>query len=535
GSQSVINQKDELTGEITTIDYQDVVGNMIQNANTHNLNATIDFGRFYKTLKLDKLLLKGTKKSPVKKASLKKNASFGRKILKGTYDILTSVKRGKISYSQNNGTLLQGYKPSVGFLGRNNYAGGTAPSLGFVFGSQTAILNTAIENGWLVTRTSQTDKKQPYYSKNYGKTAYKKLDYTLSVKPFKNLTIDLRANKIHTSNLNQQLDVISDGAGGFEQDPKIKAFETGNYSTSHFMMGTIFTNNDALYDTFLANRATISERLSAASKLPNTPDAGYKITGQQVMLPAFVAAYSGINASKVSTNVFKNIPIPNWTLRFNGLMQYKWFKKSFSSFTVSHGYKSSYTIGNYTNNLQYDTSVATNTNNSGNYQSELLLSSATLIDEFSPLVKVDFRMKNSFSFKGEIRRDRSLTLNFNNNTLTDVKGTEYVVGFGYKIKDVKFVTKFTGKKQTVKGDINLRADVSLRDNLTLIRSVDKENSQITGGEKLLGLKFIADYNLSSSLTASFYYNHQTFKYAVSTTFPRQSINAGINIIYNLGN
>ncbi|SOS58155.1 T9SS outer membrane translocon Sov/SprA [Tenacibaculum finnmarkense] len=535
GSQSVINQKDELTGEITTIDYQDVVGNMIQNANTHNLNATIDFGRFYKTLKLDKLLLKGTKKSPVKKASLKKNASFGRKILKGTYNILTSVKRGKISYSQNNGTLLQGYKPSVGFLGRNNYAGGTAPSLGFVFGSQTAILNTAIENGWLVTRTSQTDKKQPYYSKNYGKTAYKKLDYTVSVKPFKNLTIDLRANKIHTSNLNQQLDVISDGAGGFEQDPKIKAFETGNYSTSHFMMGTIFTNNDALYDTFLANRATISERLSAASKLPNTPDAGYKITGQQVMLPAFVAAYSGINASKVSTNVFKNIPIPNWTLRFNGLMQYKWFKKSFSSFTVSHGYKSSYTIGNYTNNLQYDTSVATNTNNSGNYQSELLLSSATLIDEFSPLVKVDFRMKNSFSFKGEIRRDRSLTLNFNNNTLTDVKGTEYVVGFGYKIKDVKFVTKFTGKKQTVKGDINLRADVSLRDNLTLIRSVDKENSQITGGEKLLGLKFIADYNLSSSLTASFYYNHQTFKYAVSTTFPRQSINAGINIIYNLGN
>ncbi|WCC45021.1 hypothetical protein PJW08_01785 [Tenacibaculum finnmarkense] len=76
--------------------------------------------------------------------------------------------------------------------------GGTAPSLGFVFGSQTAILNTAIENGWLVTRTSQTDKKQPYYSKNYGKTAYKKLDYTVSVKPFKNLTIDLRANKIHT-------------------------------------------------------------------------------------------------------------------------------------------------------------------------------------------------------------------------------------------------------------------------------------------------------------------------------------------------
>lgn len=254
------------------------------------------------------------------------------------------------------------------------------------------------------------------------------------------------------------------------------------------------------------------------------------------MLPAFIAAYSGNSPNSVSTGIFKNIPIPNWTLRYNGFMKYKWFKKNFSSFTLSHGYKSSYTIGNYSNNLQYDSNNReTNTNTSGNYQPELLISSATLIDEFSPLIKVDFRMKNSVSFKGEIRRDRSLTLNFNNNTLTDVKGTEYVLGFGYKIRDVKFVTRFTGKKETLKGDINLRADISLRDNLTLIRSVDEENSQITGGEKLFGLKFIADYNLSSNLTASFYYNHQTFEYAVSTTFPRQSINAGINLVYNLGN
>ncbi len=526
------------------VSYTDVVGNMIQNANTHNLNTNIDFGRFYKVLGLDKLLLKGTRKKSVKKgtvalgakkgtqkAKLKKSASFGQKVMKGFYDVLTSVKRAKISYSQNNGTLLQGYKPSVGFLGRDSYSGSSAPTFGFVFGSQTDILNTAIENGWLVTRTSQDDENQPYYSKNYGKTNYKKLDYNISVKPFKNLTIDLRGNRIQTSNLNQQLDVISDGNGGFHQDPNIKPFETGNYSISHFMLGTIFTDNETLYQNFLDYRSTIANRLATTSQ----PVAGFKESGQQVMLPAFIAAYSGNSPNSVSTGIFKNIPIPNWTLRFNGLMKYKWFKKNFSSFTLSHGYKSSYTIGNYTNNLQYDSDNLTNTNTSGNYQPENLISSATLIDEFSPLMKVDFRMKNSFSFKGEIRRDRSLTLNFNNNTLTDIKGTEYVVGFGYKIRDVKFVTHFTGKKETLKGDINLRADISLRDNLTLIRSVDTENSQITGGEKLFGLKFIADYNLSSNLTASFYYNHQTFQYAVSTTFPRQSINAGINLIYNLGN
>ena len=83
-------------------------------------------------------------------------------------------------------------------------------------------------------------------------------------------------------------------------------------------------------------------------------------------------------------------------------------------------------------------------------------------------------------------------------------------------------------------DIPHSEDVSLRDNLTQIRSVDEDNDRISGGQKLFSIKFTADYRLSSSLTASFYYNHQTSKYAISTTFPRQAINAGFNIIYNLG-
>ncbi|CAM1359456.1 T9SS outer membrane translocon Sov/SprA [Tenacibaculum xiamenense] len=543
-SQSpIFNDVGELVGNV-----RDKVGNMIQNANTHNINATVDFGRFYKTLKLDKLLVKKGKKGPVKKGSLKlgadqktdeklklkKNASFGQKALKGLYDVLTSVKRAKISYSQNNGTLLQGYIPSVGFLGRNNYGGGLAPTFGFVFGSQTDILRSAIDNGWLVTR-DPNDPNDTYYNKNYGKNSNKKLDYTVSVKPFKSLTIDLRGNRIEANRLTQQLDVISDGVGGFRQNETIKAFETGDFSISHFMLSTMFTDGETLYQNFRDYRSTIANRLydeTGFTRPTNPDDPAFKENGQQAMLPAFLAAYSGQDPNSVSTSPFKNIPIPNWTLRYNGLMKYKWFKKNFSSFTLTHGYKSSYTIGNYTNNLQYEEGVA---NTSGNFQPNLLISSVTLIDEFSPLIKVDFRMKNSLSFKGEIRRDRSLTLNFNNNTITDINGTEYVFGFGYKIRDVKFVTRFTGKKETLKGDINLRADISLRDNLTLIRSVDESNNQVTGGERLFGIKFLADYNLSKNLTASFYYNHQTFNYAISTTFPRQAINAGLNLVYNLGN
>jgi cell surface protein SprA len=165
---------------------------------------------------------------------------------------------------------------------------------------------------------------------------------------------------------------------------------------------------------------------------------------------------------------------------------------------------------------------------------QIHLSGKTGRVQFSPLIKVDMKMRNSFSLRSEIKRDRTLTLNFNNSTLTDIAGTEYIVGVGYVFKDVKFNTRFTGKKTTLKGDINLRADVSLRDNLTQIRYIDEDNDQISGGQRLFSIKFTADYTLSSNLTASFYYNHQTSKFAISTTFPRQAINGGINLVYNLG-
>jgi cell surface protein SprA len=534
------------------VSIEDKVGNMIQNSNKHNIGATVDFKRFYKTIGLEKLFLTKRKRKlssqnkgvalgskpanqPVK---LKKNASFGKKVLKGTYDVLTSIKRAKFNYTRESGTLLQGFRPSVGFLGRTNYQGSLAPSLGFVFGSQTDMLREAIANNWLVTREEDAN----YFNKNYGRTRSDRFDYNISIKPLKDLTIDLRGDRIKTSNVTQQLDIIKNPGDeiGF-QNTELKAFETGNYSISHFMLGTMFTDGDVLYENFLANREVIAGRVASQTpglpnnSNPNNTDAGYKTNGQQVMLPAFLAAYSGTDANSTSTGIFRNIPLPNWTMRYNGLMKFKWFKKNFSSFTLSHSYKSSYTIANFNNNLQYDKNNLSNTNNSGNYQPELLISSATLIDEFSPLIKVDMKMRNSFSLRGEIKKDRSLTLNFNNNTLTDIKGTEFIFGLGYRIKDVKMVTRITGKKETLKGDVNLRADVSLRDNLTLIRSVDENNNQITGGERLFGLKFLADYNLSSSLRASFYYNHNTFNYAISTNFPRQSINAGFNIVYNLGN
>lgn len=498
--------------------FQEQLGNTIQNANTHNLSVDLDMNKLYRTIGLTSVRKPKTSQVGV-------TQSNNKEWLNSFKNILTSVKKARLSYSENNGTLLPGYVPEIGFLGRDNYSGGLAPTLGFVFGSQIDIRNKAIEKGWLLSR----DVNDPYYNKTYSQTHFEKLDVSVDIKPNNSLDIELLANKIYTSNLSQQLDVVN---GVLDSSAPISEF--GNFSSSFLMIGTAFKNYDQLFEDFKNNRTTIAERIAAQANLSSID--GFGENSQQVMLPAFLAAYGGQSASGVKLSPFRDIPMPNWKVNYKGLMQLKWFKDNFRSFTVSHSYRSLYSITNFSNNLQYSESTAyINKDISGNFYNKLLLSNVNLIEEFSPLIKVDMRMQNSLSFKGEIRKDRAVTLNFNNNTVTQIKGLEYVFGVGYRIKDVPMRFRIADEQTNVKGDINLKLDVSLRDNITLIRSINEENDQITGGQRLLSLKFLADYALSKNLTASVYFDQNASSYAISTTFPRKSIGAGISVRYLIGN
>lgn len=524
--------------------YVSQIGNTIQNANTHNLSVDVDFRKFYKNIKLNKAFTKRRVRKKVKSNTPKtadgKKApertkmvtKKGNKVGKAFVDVLMSVKKARFSYAERNGMLLPGYIPEVGFLGRDNYSGGLAPTFGFVFGSQVDIRQRALENGWLVTR----GVNDPYFNRTYSQTHYNKFDAFIDISPFRDLNIELQANKIYTKDIAQQMDVIT-GATELEPNP---ISEIGNFSMSFNMIRTAFGKDaDETFQQFKDNRAVISQRLNASSGEPIDTDPttnGFGVNSQQVMLPAFVAAYTGKDASSVKTGAFRDVPLPNWTLTYKGLMRFGFFKKNFQSFTLTHGYRSSYSINNYSNNLLYNQADPyAEKDLSGNFYNEKLFSNVNVIEEFSPLVKVDMKMKNSLSLKAEYRKDRALNLNFNNNTLTEIRGKEYIIGAGYRIKDLKMRYKFDGKKKTLKGDLNLKADLTLRDNETLIRDVDQDNEQITGGQRLFSLRFLADYALSKNLTASFYYDQNSSRYAISTSFPRNSFSAGLVIRYTLGN
>jgi cell surface protein SprA len=258
----------------------------------------------------------------------------------------------------------------------------------------------------------------------------------------------------------------------------------------------------------------------------------YGKTQQEVLLPAFFAAYTGQNADRVNLDLFRQIPIPNWNIKYTGLMKNKWFKKQFRRFSVQHGYRASYSINSFQTNLEKQNGAF---DEDGNILPDLILNNVVLTDQFNPLVRLDFEMQNSVSLLAEVRTDRALSLSFDNSLMTEVNGKEYTVGLGYRIKDVQFVTNIGGNKTRLKGDLNLKADVTLRDNLTIIRNLDIDNNQITAGQNLLSVKFTADYALSKQLNALFFYDHSFSQFAVSTAFPQTMVRAGFTLRYNFGN
>ena len=154
---------------------------------------------------------------------------------------------------------------------------------------------------------------------------------------------------------------------------------------------------------------------------------------------------------------------------------------------------------------------------------------------FSPLVKLDMETTNAIRVLAEIRKDRALSLSFDNNLLTEIKGNEYILGLGYRIKDLKISTKIGGKNRLLSSDLNFKADVSYRKNINIIRYLDLDNNQVVAGQDIWAINFKADYALSKNLTALFYYEHTFSEYAISTAFPQTTIRSGVTLRYNFGN
>ncbi|WGK66308.1 cell surface protein SprA [Flavobacteriaceae bacterium YJPT1-3] len=524
------------------------LGNSIENANTHAINGTINMETVYKNIGLEKRKANTNSREARSRAvpqlndpnRAQKPQEAQESGLKGkdkayntAIGLATAIKNIQVNYQENNGIFLPGFLPSIGFIGT------LKPSAGFVFGSQAEVRDLAARKGWLTLYQE--------FNQQYREVENKQLDIQAQLVPLTDLTIDVNLNRIYQESFSES----------YRVDPNSLTYEGlagntfGNFNISTLMIGTAFSKStesfSQVFEEFRSNRLVVAERLArnfyGNDSYPRDESGfpeGFGSTNQSVLIPAFLSAYTGGDASDTKLGAFKDIPLPNWNLKYTGLMKLKWFKKNFKRFSVNHGYNAGYSVTQFNTNLVFDPNTDTDpttaqTDQAGNFLNETLFTAINLVEQFSPLVRLDFEMQNSVQILAELRKDRVLSLSFDNNLLTEIKGNEYKLGVGYRVKDLRFATNFGGKRTILKSDLNLKADFSLRQNQTIIRYLDIDNNQVTAGQDIYGFTFKADYALSKNLTALFYYDHSFATYAISTAFPQTTIRSGITLRYNFGN
>ncbi|WP_241507229.1 T9SS outer membrane translocon Sov/SprA [Aquimarina sediminis] len=537
---------------LKTLDDIPDLGNTVQNANVHTLNGSLDMNTLYKYVGLTKIKA-GRKKANKKDARGSKDGkelsaapnkdtkkkvkrgrsklSAGDKAYNTLIGLVTAVKKVNVNYQQDNGIFLPGYVREPGFVGT------LKPTVGFTFGSQSEIRDIAARNGWL---TLYQD-----FNQQYQEVEGRQINVQASLGLLKGLKIDLSANRNYSETFTENYRVDSD-----LEYRSLTPNVFGNFTVSTLLIKTAFQKSDEFnstaFDDFRENRQIVADRLAtefygspnfprSAEQEPNgySYPIGFGKTNQAVLLPAFLSAYQGKSAENVQKGAFRDIPLPNWDVKYTGLMNLKWFKKRFKRFSVAHGYRANYTINQFQTNLEYQN--RNDVDQAGNFRNPTLYSNINLTEQFSPLARFDMEMKNSVKILLEWKKDRALSLSFDNNLLTEIQGNEYIIGIGYRLKDITFATKISGRKKVLKSDLNLRADVSLRQNETLIRYLDLDNTQVTAGQDIYGIKFTADYSLSKNLTALFFYDHTFSEYSISTAFPQTTIRGGFTLRYNFGN
>lgn len=548
------------------------LGNSVQNSNTHTINSTLDMNNFYRYIGFTKIRPTtqtsrgeagdgsgepggrdgGSGKDGIKLqdpeakeggsslggrntgagdpttggAAGAVSLSTGDKAYNTFVGFVTSVKRIQLNYQENNGIFLPGYTRGVGFVGT------LKPTTAFTFGGQGEVRELAARNGWLTL--------YPEFNEQYTEVESQQLDYQTNIELLPDLKIDLNGNRLYSESFAENY-IINEG-----QYRSLTPNTFGNFNISTILIKTAFASSDEIFsetfEDFRANRLVVADRLAeefyGTTTFERDADGfpvGFGKTNQAVLLPSFLSAYEGSDPGKVKKGILRDFPLPNWDIRYTGLMKIAWFKKNFKRFSIQHGYRAGYTVNQFQTNLDYDRNNPTAVDQAGNFKNKELISNVNLIEQFSPLAKVDFEMQNSIRILAEIRKDRALSLSFANNLLTEIQGMEYIVGLGYRIKDLRIGTNFGGNQQVLRSDLNFKLDLSLRDNKTIIRYLDIQNNQVTAGQTIYGINFIVDYALSKNLTALFYYDHTFSEYAISTAFPQTTIRSGFTLRYNFGN
>ena len=530
---------------------QDSLGHTIQNAQKINWNGQFNMTRLYQKIpflkkvdqkkrKLERQNRRGNRlnlpenkdqaDSSRTKSPKRDGLSFGESMA----SLLMSLKTANLTYSKTQGTLLPGIDSArkSTILGMDPQF--ASPGFGFVLGKQDPNFPyEAAEKGWLI--------KQPNLYQPYSRTKSENMSLRFTFEPVKDMRIEVNMSYDRTEDRSSffRWNPLGgpDSTGAYEDQSPV---QNGSYSTSALMLSTLFKADDEVtfdnevFRNLLANRLGVSQQLGTEEG--TSPDSlgfyeGFGPSSQGVIIGAFISAYTGKSPGQVSLNPLKQGMKPNWTVTYDGLGKIPALQKIFRNITLRHGYQSTYST-NYTSNLQ---ALDDNGNRvkgpDGDFIPLKQFNSISLSESFSPLLKLDITLRNSLNTSIEVRKERNISLSLSNLQVMENKSTEYVLGGGYTIRDVKFPFEFNGKE--LRSDLQLRADISIRKNLTLIRRIAEQFSDPTAGRTVISIKFTMNYVINQNISLRGFFDRTITKPALSIPFPTANTNAGISLRFSL--
>ncbi len=469
---------------------------------------------------------------------------------------LMSLRKARFSYDERFSSIVPGFMPQSKLFGQDKFK---APGWGFVAGAQPdeAWLDEAARSGWITRNSSLNQQVQQTHTQSFTGA--------VNLEPITDLRIDLDVKRDYTEN-HSEFFKFKDGAFAHA----IKR-DMGTFSVSYFALNTMFEDSKTalndLYTKFEGSRVIVSERLAGGDTTSHARDLGYRNgygrSQQQVVALSFLATYSGQSPRTINTNIFKTIPLPNWRLTYNGLSKLPWFRDWVANMSITHGYKSTMTVNSFTTDLDYEATNPTKlSSTTGNYYSQISVPAVNITEQFSPLLGIDMRLKNDLNLRVDFKKSRNLAMSFGADyQLVETKTTEYVVGFGYRVKDVRlpflnFGGDATDKKKkkdknkpavpgannippapaggsNVANDLNIKCDISYRDDITSNHLLDRNTTEPTRGALVVRVSPSAEYAINKQLSLRLFVDYNKTVPKTSAAFPITSVRGGLQLRFTL--
>lgn len=476
------------------------------------------------------------------------------------------VRNVSINYRSSYQLTLPGFLPSVGDAFGQKKVGQMAPGLDFAFGMVgDDYIEKARNNDWLLCNDSIATPATTSRTDN--------LTLRATLEPFKDFKIDLSATRTKTTQKSIQY--------MYEGTPTT---QSGAFQMTTISLGSAFEGmgnansgyRSKTFEKFVNSLAGFRDRVEAQYAGTVYP-AGSALAGgkfdasrtpvnqysSDVMIPAFLKAYTSMGGNSLSVFPALSRMLPNWTIRYSGLGRLPWFNEHFKSININHSYKSVFAVGSYNsystfqeymNGLGF---VSDATTGNPSPSSMFNISQVSINESFSPLLGMDVTFNNNMTVKAEYRQTRVLNLSMTSVQLNEALSKDWVIGMGYRINNFDVfgwgakasrskskggnknaANKNASTTKTVQNgtnhDLNLRLDFSFRKQAAIVRDIASMVSSASSGNNALKLSFSADYTFSKLLTMSFYYDRQTNTPLLSSSsYPTTTQDFGLSIKFSL--